>query len=258
MSNVKVMIVGDTHANDEFISHVAQIAVEQNCEAIVQLGDFGYTMSPRMMMAVREFTNADNNPRKFYFLDGNHDNHDLRLQLEKDHGWEAPIELKYSDRMYYLPRGCTFVLGATVCMALGGAVSIDKKYRTLGVDWWDTEVISYAEAGRAINAGEKRKKQGTPVTVMFTHDAPITQTFECELVNSSYKSDDESRKHRELVTHIVDCVNPKLLLHGHYHTRYAELNYLPCVVEGIAADRDKQHNKIEHGIEDWNYLIRYF
>lgn len=59
MSKVRVLIVGDTHANDEFISNISRIAIENDCDNIVQLGDFGYTMTPRMMMAVREFTCAD-------------------------------------------------------------------------------------------------------------------------------------------------------------------------------------------------------
>lgn len=258
MNKAKVMIVGDTHANDEFISDIARIAIQNDCTDIVQLGDFGYTMTPRMMMAVREFTCADDKPRRFYFLDGNHDNHDLRLQLEKDHGWEAPIELTYSDRMYYLPRGCTFTLGSIVCMALGGAVSIDKQYRVPGVSWWDTETISYGEASRAINRAEKLKQQRTPVAVMFTHDAPCTDVFEANLTAGSYKNDEESTSHRKQVTLVVESVNPKVLFHGHYHSRYSVLDYSPCIVEGLAADRDIQHNKIEKGIEDWNYLIRYF
>ena len=167
---------------------------------------------------------------RWYWVDGNHDNHEFLGHLVDHNGWEEPIPVHH-ERCLYVPRGCVFQLGGRSCMGFGGAYSVDKEYRKPYRDWWPDEMISVSEMYRA---------EGVHVDVMFTHDAPCSDVLEVMLEGEGYKRDESSRANRQNLTRIVDEVRPKVLFHGHYHERYRTLYETPegwtVQVEGIGAN----------------------
>lgn len=79
---------------------------------------------------------------KVYWCDGNHEDHwDLR---DERNYMKAPCETMPG--VYYMKRGSTLTLpDDRVVLFMGGADSIDKKYRKVGFDWFPEEVINYRD-----------------------------------------------------------------------------------------------------------------
>ncbi|NDB65692.1 MAG: metallophosphatase family protein, partial [Euryarchaeota archaeon] len=72
---MKVLLVGDTHGDAKFISSINRLAKTQGARYVMQLGDFGYDFSPNVLASIRAWLDGDER-RKWYWLDGNHDQHD--------------------------------------------------------------------------------------------------------------------------------------------------------------------------------------
>lgn len=214
VATTKVLIVGDTHSDYQFVVNIHDEASRLGVNTIVQLGDFGFSFLPPILDAIREWLDEDP-MRMWYWLDGNHDQHDyIQSAIIGDRPTDAPIP-HFHDRMLYCPRGSTATIGSKTCMFLGGAFSVDKSRRVRFVSWWPQEKISHADVQQAI-------KNGPPGTidVLFSHDCPETEYISQQLDAYGYKVDADSFDNRDKLTSVVDAVQPKDLYHGHYHWRY--------------------------------------
>lgn len=181
---------------------------------IVQLGDFGYTFDSNLLASIGAWLMRDES-HKWYWLDGNHDQHDyIENVIMKDRDGTIPIA-HFHDRMYYCPRGSIVDIGDKVCMFMGGAYSIDKNMRHAGTEWWPQEMIRESDLERAfMNVTDES------IDVVFSHDTPPTEFIEEELYRSGYKSDRNSAHNRQMLGALVNVVRPRDLYHGHYHWRY--------------------------------------
>src|SRR6185436_2239841 len=135
---MKVLILGDVHGVWGDLNIVINAALQQHPDIthLIQVGDFGYAWPggkpfkfSKSFMDDCTYEKARSLP--FYWIDGNHENHD---QLEKDQG-------AYQPRMIYMPRGSvTDMLDDDDtdkrAMFFGGASSIDKAHRIQGKSWW--------------------------------------------------------------------------------------------------------------------------
>lgn len=243
---MKILVLGDTHGSLRHVRLACEQAVRSGCDRIVQVGDWGFLWPGHDKLD--ELTQVLlEHDLHMYFLDGNHDNHELL-----PHDSQEMVEL--SSAVTYLPRGLAWEWDSKRFMSLGGAFSIDKRRRTAFISWWPSETVSMSDAARAILNGK------CGVDVMFTHDAPSgVATLEDLLANypypgQTYKLDAESKANRDMLGDVVDGVQPKLLIHGHYHFRYTDqlegtshegLPYRTKVV-GLARDGD--------GIGSWLVL----
>ncbi len=77
-----VLVAGDTHGNWRWTCHLAALAVANECELIVQVGDFGYF--PRMAGGDRFLDEVDaalaTHGIGMWFIDGNHDDHSALVE----------------------------------------------------------------------------------------------------------------------------------------------------------------------------------
>jgi predicted phosphodiesterase len=218
----RVLLAGDTHGDMEQARYLFMVADLESCDAIVQVGDFGYWphMAPYDERVNKLAVDAGID---FYWLDGNHENFDA---LEEAVNTEAPKPQQMRERLWYLPRGCTWTWQGCRLMALGGAYSIDKEARVEGRSWWRQELITAAQVETAMSRGH--------VDVLLTHDAPEGV---CPIVSGGYKGDEISRGNRLAVTAVVEATRPKLLVHGHYHYRYSsQYTQNTPQVEGLGRD----------------------
>jgi hypothetical protein len=204
MVRVRVLLVGDTHGNIGWLRSVVYPAADLvSADAICQLGDFGF-WADDFLKAARS------SPVPFFFLDGNHENHDLLRELVA--GSRAPFS--FGGNLIYLPRGSSLEWGGVVVGFLGGAVSIDRGYRTAGLDWFAAEAIDEHDLAAAENLQGCR--------VLLTHDAP--SGFELPLPpvqDPVWRSQlPACEDHRERLADVVDRVRPELVVHGHYHARW--------------------------------------
>jgi len=126
----KIRLLGDVHAD-----YRTWLGLTDDCEASIQLGDFGIGF-------------AEPPPWRpnHVFIRGNHDNPELCKKRED-----------------YLPSG---VLCGNI-FPIGGAFSIDQHLRTEGVDWWRDEEHSYAELNDLIDKVVELKP-----AIIVSHAAP--------------------------------------------------------------------------------------
>lgn len=176
---MKVFVLGDVHGQTWFFRSAVENAIARGCEALVQVGDFGLWwpgyLGARFMASVREITNeAAAQGLTCYVIPGNHENYDLidshvaGLTGKVDYRYAVPIY----DNLIYLPKGAAFKLGETTCLAAGGAVSVDKAWRSYDFDpakrsWWPQEGFTEKDALAAQVAILDHKP-----SVLFTHAVP--------------------------------------------------------------------------------------
>lgn len=227
-----IAFAGDWHGNAQWAKEViAQLPEE--VEVLIHLGDFGYNFEESYLNSVNRAAKDAN--ILVMFVDGNHENFTTLYSYElEDEGFRV-----LRPRVWHLPRNFRWEWGGVKFMALGGAHSVDSRARIPFLSWWPEETISYKEYETALMSG--------PVDVMVTHDAPAGHHIP-GLMPDGYFPDDEIRKadgHRALLKEIVDEVKPKLIWHGHYHSRYTETTDYGTIIVGMDCDRTSYNKNID-------------
>lgn len=221
---MRILCVGDVHGDGQFFASICRTAKKKNCDAIVQVGDWGFWEHTKDGVAFLKWVERQLNEKQIdcFWLDGNHENHDLLREKYgpggSHHNPTPEGFWKIRERLFYLPRGIRWNWAGIDFMALGGADSIDKPYRTRYVSWWPSELISDGDVEFASRPGN--------VDVMFTHDAP--ESVIVPFIRAMEKDQFHlSRMNRIKLAEVVRTVKPKYLIHGHYHYRYD--SYCVCV-----------------------------
>lgn len=203
-------------------------AVHDGCDAIVQVGDWGFTwpgyQTNHSLHKLNKMLGADQMP--MFFLDGNHENYG---DLQKRGFWDATKLCVFDDAEFvtYIPRGHVWEWQGCSFMALGGAFSIDQEQRIEGRSWWREELITFADQ---VRCGVNLDLHGKPIDIFLSHDCPAGVNrleTHLELTSKSmgvdYKLDRDSRANRTALWQVVELAKPKLLIHGHYHYAYTDV-----------------------------------
>jgi hypothetical protein len=99
-----------------------------------------------------------------------------------------------------------------------GAWSIDKKYRTAGIDWWSEEELNYTQLSEAINLYKKIKPE-----IVITHECPleIVQYVTNPNFVRGFGFTDPVIKTRTnmALQEMFEYHQPSVHLFGHYHVR---------------------------------------
>jgi hypothetical protein len=213
----RFLLAGDWHGDAAWARQVirhAPVAADGR-RLIIQLGDFGVwpgRTGVRYLDAVAAALAETN--AVCLFIDGNHEDFPqlVRYPIRSDGLREV------RPRLFHLPRGTRWSWQGIRFLALGGATSLDRPWRTAGVDWWPDEELTRADLDRAIDGGA--------CDVMLTHDAPSGVDVPGLPPASTWEPAeiDRANRHRDLLHEVVDAVRPARLVHGHFHSRYdAEL-----------------------------------
>lgn len=125
------------------------------------------------------------------FIRGNHDNPEVCRRQK-----------------YWIPDGALLPEGI---YCLGGAVSIDRAYRTEGLDWWPDEECSYAELERMIDEYASFKPE-----IVITHDCPASVANEILAAFNMRKIEDGSRT-RVALERMLERHRPRKWFFGHWH-----------------------------------------
>lgn len=185
---MKIDIIGDIHG--EFFT-LRALSQTTDADVILQLGDFG--QMPKAGYEVNPYRPFDT-PVKF--IPGNHDDHDWL----RGHG----IHTSFPANLEYLGRVGCFKLGEWTIAYLGGGYSIDRRFRTEGIDWWSDEEPTKAELEQF---SEYRPD------IAITHEGPMRVThsmFGVDFFNDTSKGMDNLLEH-------VPEFQPKIWLFGHHH-----------------------------------------
>lgn len=124
------------------------------------------------------------------FIRGNHDNPSVCQQ-----------------HAYWIRDGST--VDGIYC--LGGAVSIDRAWRTEGLDWWPDEECSYADLQDMIDDYAAIKPE-----VVITHDCPASVANEILAAFNMRKIEDGSVT-RQALEQMLSVHQPRAWYFGHWH-----------------------------------------
>lgn len=234
----RVLIVGDLHGNLRAASQVVDYAIDQDADVIVQVGDFGHW--PRTPAGELFLNRLDDLLEaagiELWFVDGNHEDHYSLANLERDSRGLGIV----TGTIFHVPRGHRWVWHDKTWLGVGGAVSVDKKWRTPGWDWFSSETCNMADFERICTDGH--------ADVVIAHDAPPNPTLAAFLKTSEHlwPADAlvEALQHQEAIGEVAASTTPDLWLHGHYHWRYTDTSLGALRVAGLACDTDSLHQVV--------------
>lgn len=207
---MKIIVTGDLH--NEF-GALNVLINRKRPDLIICCGDFGYW--PRQKYA-KQLSDIKNYNTKILWLDGNHEDHWAIRDRTTD---------ELAPGIIYMPRGSTYTLpdGRNI-LFMGGAESIDKHYRTEGVDWFREEIISESDFRKLPHPFEKN------IDIVMSHTCPL------ELVPTmrQFYSTKPAEPSNKALSEILDKFKPDLWYFGHWHkylkakigdTTFYALNY---------------------------------
>lgn len=210
---MRVGLLGDVHANVEWMNFSLWAFWSEGITTIVQLGDFGVGFHKA---SSKELDKINSWLKKYgqtiYVVPGNHEDYDLinSMAVEKD-GWQ-----NLRSQIKLAPRGHRWEWDGTTFVALGGAPSVDRSARIKSKrkSWWAEEAITGHDVDKV--------KAGGYADVMVAHDAPNgVSTIAREIGHNPFGFKpwdlEYAREGRALMTEAFLAVNPKFFFHGHYH-----------------------------------------
>ncbi len=209
MNNEKIIVVGDLHGQ---FGQLNRLIAETKPGIVLSVGDFGWyprdfnTLYKDSTGRLRRWNvEFKNKTTKVYWAPGNHED------------WWSLNDLTDNEvfpNIFYMKRGSTLVLpdGRTV-LFMGGAYSIDKKYRTLGRDWFPEETITQADI---------ENLPDTNVDMVISHTAP--NEFNVVDYHEEYGHDPS----RDALSYILEKYHPKRFVFGHMH-KYQHGFYNGCI-----------------------------
>jgi predicted phosphodiesterase len=201
---INVLYIGDMHGAwhraIETLNSVVSDCKDRGyrIDRIVQVGDFGFWPRLEKMPGMEIDLGIP-----FYFIDGNHDDHDiLNVMVENN----SPFPHHKYKGVKYIER-CTIMDNV---FHLGGAESIDKHMRTYGVDWSPMENIRSSDYYKAVSHDQK-------CDVMVCHETSDAG-FNILMADKSMSKDTpDGKSNRSIISALIDHFDAKMLVHGHYH-----------------------------------------
>lgn len=191
-----ITILGDVHGKYKRLHEI--IREKERFPYIIQLGDFGFNYET--------LKNVD--PVNFVIVGGNHENYNKIIEIPHylgDYGYTNFHGLEF---FFYR-----------------GAYSIDRQYRTIGIDWWPEEELKIDSFMKARDLYREKKPN-----IVITHDCP-------ELLVLNYIG--PYAKIYQSITgwalqELLNIHQPNLWIHGHYHvsktTNYGKTTFV-CLNE---------------------------
>lgn len=126
--------IGDIHGDFRMLR--ARVAGLEPDTIVIQVGDFGFWPGLIERWQPIEHLNAP-----VYAIEGNHEYFPMLRDIEK------PTEI--ADGLVYVPRGTVLVFDDHTIGFMGGASTIDWKWRQYKVDWFpNDEVVTEADIAR--------------------------------------------------------------------------------------------------------------
>jgi len=170
---LSVWVTGDTHIPYDIKKLSSKMFPEgkglKKDDYLIQLGDFGLLWSNKPDSTEKYWTKwLNEKPWTTLFIDGNHENHDRLNRLPEVEMFNGTVG-KVSDSIYHLKRGQVYEICGKTFFTMGGALSIDKEHRTLGISWWREERPSHLEMD---NAFENLDRYDNKVDFMISHTLP--------------------------------------------------------------------------------------
>jgi hypothetical protein len=167
----KIYLTGDKH--NDFGCLSSKKWIEGNDldkdDYLICLGDFGLLWKNTPDGTEKYWTKwLNDKPWTTLFLDGNHENFSRLNKLEFIPKFGGTVG-KISDSIFHLKRGEIYNIHDKKFFCMGGALSIDKQYRTEWISWWKEEIPSAAEFEYGFKNLDKNNNK---VDYILSHTCP--------------------------------------------------------------------------------------
>lgn len=171
-------VIGDVHGHYDQYERMAR-----KREHTVQLGDLGFKYGC--------LKNLD--PEKHKVIGGNHDNYDIIHEFP-----------------HYLGDYGTSSLGGVEFFFYRGAYSIDKQYRTIGIDWWAQEENTIETFMEAREVYREKKPN-----IVISHCCPYSAIP--HFLEPQYAHRIINSRTDWALQELFNIHKPKLWIFGHFH-----------------------------------------
>jgi predicted phosphodiesterase len=226
----RLLAFGDLHCDRRLLRNLVERAVEEQCDALVSLGDLCYL--PYDPEGRRFLRSAGALLRRagleLLLVDGNHDDAEALARAQARALTSGPVPLGF--RLHHLPSGTRFRLGPLRCLAYGGA--FPARTRGAGRDWY-----------RAIareRAGFERLADGGEIDLLFCHDP---RTLE------------QGAQARGSFAALVEKLRPALVIYAHQHRPHVSATGQPALV-GLGSFKDGQASAVVLDSAETGRLVR--
>ena len=233
----RILVAGDVHGDAYSFDLALQHALRNECDVLVQVGDFWLEDSSWERFApdrVRLMVAAKRSPIPVVVIDGNHEAWPTLATFAKTPECRAalaagkPVHLGGS--LWWALRGSVWRWSDLTVGALGGAVSPDKHLPQTHGWRWPEEAITDEDLERLL--------ANTPeggLDVLLTHDAPtqVKGVQKAKMAGVPTYIEIEADESRRLLARAVTETKPQLLFHGHWHLRNREMIAEHTLVVGL-------------------------
>lgn len=205
--NLNLAFIGDIHGDFQKLQQMIKPYINT---VFIVAGDCGFgfynTKEEHITKMLKRNCNEFLEKRNLtiLFIRGNHD--------------FAPMFNKnlFSDRFKLIPDFTTVSIHGINILCIGGAVSVDRKFRTTDKDWWIDEETDYK---RFVYPYEKFDIicAHTANREWIQHLLPPIPTWLKISFKEDKKLDRDCRIENTHCTLLLEEYNPKYWIHGHYH-----------------------------------------
>ncbi len=164
-------------------------------------------------------------PVTVLFVDGNHEHH-AHLNEYPVEIWNGGKVHMITEDIIHLMRGQIYEIDGRKIFTFGGAYSIDKAYRTEGIDWFEEELPSaeeYDEGWANLEANDYA------VDFVFTHTCPSEVMAEIGFGGGFKKADRQTDEFQNM----ADSMDFKHWFFGHFHVDDDVDDMYHCLMENV-------------------------
>lgn len=212
-----ISIKGDLH-NDIDFNDLDNIP--KGTTSLIILGDFGipwanYFDHQNLVFDINLLNKLASKPYRVYWLPGNHENYNNIRSQEKVKLDDATGMFRQTYKnVYMMQTGESYIIEGKSFFVFGGAMSIDKDRRTIGISWWPEEIPSVYE----FNKGIDTLNSLDTVDYILTHTCPKLVFDESTLSRYAfYKFSDPVMVMLDRIFEIAKTKNFKKWYFGHFH-----------------------------------------
>jgi len=210
-----IYLTGDTHGRFERIGAFCEKKQTSQDDILIILGDAGINFHADALDILRQ-EYLSKLPITLLCIHGNHERRPESLPYygEREwHGGKVYVEGRYPN-ILFAKDGEVYNLDGRKAIAIGGAYSIDKAWRTAGQSWWADEQPSPAIKARVENTLDQLNWQ---IDIVLSHTTPLKyEPVEVFLPGVDQSKVDKSTE--EWLDGIEGRLEYGKWYCGHYHT----------------------------------------
>ena len=247
---MSIYVTGDTHGfSRDYYKVISILNNASKDDVLIIAGDFGcvwndldffegkYALDDATSYLLDYYYPPDS--CTILFVDGNHENHVALAQLPEVEIYGGRAH-KVTNNIYHLMRGEIYTIEGKTILTLGGALSIDKRWRKEGESWWPQELITEEDISHAEN---NLALHDYTVDYVITHTAPISKVRELSyLVRGKPNAFTLEKKFEDKSSLLLEQLAPKIKFKkwyfGHFHNDTTLSDNFRCLYDDIVEAKD--------------------